>query len=122
MIKSDLRPILKLKKTSSPIEGFQNDILRPILKLQNNSIVDLFNLYLENYKVALVSKPKELLEQIKKICQKDKSLKNQLIGVTIGMLEDKEFKTYSEHSNEFNKRIIQMITQRLFDNLKTAIS
>ena len=116
MIKSDLRPILKLKESSSPIEGFQNDTLRPILKLQNNIIVTLFNLYLENYKIILVSKPKELLEQIKKICQKDKSLKNQLIGVTIGMFEDEEFKTYSEYSNEFNKRIIQMIIQRLFDN------
>lgn len=117
MTKTDLRPILKLKQASSETEQFQNDVLRPILKLQNEIIHQLFNVYLENYKVQLKSKPEDLRDQIKNICQKDKALKNQLLGLTIGMLELEEFNLYKENQNEFNKRIIQMTNQRLFDNM-----
>ena len=112
-----MRPKLNLKEASTEIEKFQNDVFRPILKLQNNLILNLFNLYLENYKIQLKSKQDELRLQIKNICQKDKVLKNQMIGISIGMLEPSELTTYSENLNEFNKRIIQMISQRLFDNL-----
>ncbi len=117
MTKQSLRPLLKLKPSSTPTEQFQNEVLRPILKLQNDIYVSLFQSYITKNKVELESEHDFLRDQVKSICQKNNALKNQLIGITIGMFETSELKSYSEQPNEFNKRIIQMIAERVWDNL-----
>ena len=117
MSKSSLRPQLSLIEATNPIEKFQNEVIRPILKLQNDLILNLFYTYLENLRIKLPSNHDELLPKLKSILQKDKTIKNQLIGIVIGLFETDEINIYSEYQKENNKRIIQMITQRLFDNL-----
>ena len=115
--KKSLRPKLQIQKGSTDTEQFQNSILRPILKLQNNIISGLFNINLQKQKITLKSNASDKLIQIKEICQKDNSMKNQFIGAVIGMLEQQEFDSYSKNKNELNRRIIQMIIQRIFDQL-----
>jgi hypothetical protein len=48
---------------------------------------------------------------------KDINFKNILIGSIIGHLNENEIKIYLKSKSELNKRIIQMVMQRLQDNL-----
>jgi hypothetical protein len=48
---------------------------------------------------------------------KQQDIKNQLSGMILGMLTEPEFIFYREHQNELNKRISQMISQRISDTL-----
>ena len=68
-------------------------------------------------KYYLAFKVYALLKINQLIPRKNKSLNNQLIGVIIGMMENDEVKEYFKNSKEFNKRIIQMIIQRIYDSI-----
>ena len=48
-----LRPVLKnlINSNTSDLERFQNEVLRPIIKMQNNLLVSLFNNYISNRKI-----------------------------------------------------------------------
>lgn len=115
--KTELRPTVKVKDSNNPIEEFQNKVLRPILKLQNDLLLKFFNTYVEKNKIELTKE--DLFEQIKAICQKNNVLKNQLTGIVLGLLDNDEPLFYFDNTNELNKRIIQMAIQRIYDNLKT---
>lgn len=114
--KIDLRESLQIPmlETSTAEETFQNQILRPILKLQN----DLYWLLFTNYAVRQnadfntlsVAKKSNFIEQS---LQKDSVLKNTFIGMTIGMFTLQELEFYNSESKAFNKRIITMLTERL---------
>ena len=47
---------------------------------------------------------------------KDINFKNIVIGSIIGHLEENEIEIYFKSKTEINKRIIQIIKQRLHDN------
>ena len=51
------------------------------------------------------------------ILTKDINFKNILIGSIIGHLNKNEIEIYLKSKSELNKRIIQMVKQRLQDNL-----
>ena len=109
MSKIKIRPKLNLNVSKGDAENFQNQTLRPILKLQNDIILILFDKQINSYKLSLPIDQNSLRIEIENFVQKNKSLNNQLIGVIIGMMENDEVKEYFKNSKEFNKRIIQMI-------------
>lgn len=120
--KKDLREKLDLPifDTTSKTESFQNETLRPILKLQNEIYLMLF----KDYALGKIS-DFDTLKKEKKILfidqslQKDHALRNIFIGMTIGMLAPEEMKIYLSDSKSFNKRIIAMLTERIKSQLDT---
>ncbi len=48
-----LRPVLKnlINSNTSDLERFQNEVIRPIIKMQNNLLVAFFNNYIRNRKI-----------------------------------------------------------------------
>ena len=92
-----LRPEIPSAETShsKEIETFQNAVLRPILKFQNEWIMTF------------------ILANI----GKQNALKNQLIGSVIGLLTEEELIFYFTNQSDLNKRIYQMICQRMYDNI-----
>ncbi|QOW10225.1 glyoxalase [Kaistella flava (ex Peng et al. 2021)] len=119
--KLDLRPTLEIEilETSTAIEQFQNQTLRPILKLQNDIYASLFATYAMRQKADYDSlsgaKKRTFIEQS---LQKDSVLKNTFIGITIGMFTLEEIETYSMESKEYNRRIITMLIERLKSETK----
>ncbi|KUJ52554.1 hypothetical protein [Chryseobacterium sp. JAH] len=101
-------------ETTTPAEIFQNQTLRPILKLQNDLYISLFTNYAirQNSDFNALSSAKKAV-MIEQSLQKDNVLKNTFIGITIGMLTDEEMEVYISDSKEFNKRIITMLIKRL---------
>ena len=100
-------------QTSSE-ELFQNEVLRPILKLQN----DLFMMSLSNYivknKIDFYSKTVEKkLSIIENAIQKDIKFRNALKGMVIGLLTIDEYSLYIKNSSNLNKRMMLMLIERL---------
>jgi hypothetical protein len=115
-----LRPVLKnlINSNTSDLERFQNEVLRPIIKMQNNLLFSLFNNYISNRKIEFNKLKSEVQEnKINSILTKDINFKNILIGSILGHLNKNEIEIYLKSKSELNKRIIQMVKQRLQDNL-----
>jgi len=112
-----LRPAITIDidKQSLDIENFQNQTLRPILKFQNEVIIDLVLNHINKDEIPLKEKDKGLF--IKKNFQKNLVLKNQLIGLTIGLFSKMEFTFYLENKTEINKRINQLLIKRILDQI-----
>ena len=114
--KIDLRESLNLNnsETKTPEEKFQNQTLRPILKLQNELYISLFNSYAlrqnADFNSLTTTKKNIFIEQS---LQKDLVLKNTFIGMTIGMFTLEEMDIYNSDNKVFNKRIITMLIERL---------
>lgn len=116
---SKVRPNLinLINSNTSDIERFQNEVLRPIIKMQNNLLVAFFKNYIKNNKIKFNTLKAEVQEnKINTILTKDINFKNILIGSIIGHLEENEIEIYFKYKTEINKRIIQLIKQRLHDN------
>jgi aspartyl/asparaginyl-tRNA synthetase len=106
-----------INSNTSDIERFQNEVLRPIIKMQNNLLVAFFKNYIKNNKIKFNTLKAEVQEnKINTILTKDINFKNILIGSIIGHLEENEIEIYFKYKTEINKRIIQIIKQRLHDN------
>ncbi len=100
-------------------ERFQNVSLRPIIKLQN----DLFLVVFENYIVRRKNVFYELtiqkrLDYIVHAIQKDLKFRNSLKGMVIGQFTVEEYKHYLLNSSALNKRMMSMIIKRLQDQIQ----
>ena len=111
-----IRPTINgLKDENRSVEEqFQNETLRPIIKMQHDLLVKYFSAYLLSKKCKF----KELTELkrlafIKSAFKKDNPFKNELKGIIIGQFTTSEFEKYCSNKNDFNKRILAMIQQRL---------
>jgi hypothetical protein len=114
--KLDLREELGIPilEAITAIENFQNQTLRPILKLQNEVYLAVFSMYASKQKIELSALSKEKKRGfIEQSLQKDIALKNIMIGITIGLFSSEELETYGVESKEFNKRIASMVTERI---------
>ncbi len=119
--KLDLRESLEIPilEATTPLEEFQNQTLRPILKLQNEIYLNLFASYATrqnaDYDSLTGSKKRTFIELS---LQKDSVLKNTFIGITIGMFTTQELETYLMDSKSYNKRIITMLIERIKNQAK----
>ena len=84
------RPVLEnlVNVGTTEIEKFQNEVLRPIIKMQHNLLIASFNNY-----------------------------KNINLGFIIGHFSMDEFSFYSLNTSEMNRRILQIISQRIKDSI-----
>lgn len=114
--KTDLRENLSLPlfEDSSETEIFQNQTLRPVLKLQNEIYLLLFKDYafrkISDFNSLQAEKKLSFIDQS---LRKDNALRNTFIGMTIGMLNSDEMKIYLSDIKSYNKRIIAMLSERL---------
>ncbi|WP_087709534.1 glyoxalase [Chryseobacterium mucoviscidosis] len=114
--KKDLRENLSLQtfENSSETELFQNNVLRPVLKLQNDIFIQIFRDYAMRKMSDFTSlKNEQKINFTEQSLQKDSALKNTYIGMTVGMLTPEEITVYLSDSKSFNKRIINMLFERI---------
>lgn len=99
---------------SSSDEIFQNQVLRPILKLQNDLFIDVFKNYISKYKNDFYSYTAEKkLAYIENSIQKDIKFRNSLKGIVIGLFTISEYNEYIQNSSSLNKRMMNMLIERL---------
>lgn len=99
---------------SSTEESFQNEVLRPILKLQNDLFVVAFINYIEKNKIDFYSKTIDSkLIVIENIIQKDVQFRNLMKGIIIGLFTSDEYTIYAKNFSSINKRMMSMLIERL---------
>ncbi|MSP85323.1 MAG: glyoxalase [Flavobacteriaceae bacterium] len=105
-------------ETSSE-ELFQNQMLRPILKLQNDIFFEIFNNYIlkskANFETFTIDKKLQFIESS---IQNDMKFRSLLIGIVIGLFTIDEYLFYSNNSTNLNKRIITMLIERIKSQLQ----
>ena len=111
-----IRPSLDhIKNTDDPTNEayFQNEVLRPILKFQNDLFVQVLKNYFLKHKNSFysLSLEKRLL-YIENALQKDIKFRNVLKGIIIGQFTLEEYHSYRSKSAALNKRMMQMLIQR----------
>lgn len=114
------RPILKglLKEGTTDVETFQNQTLRPIIKMQHALLIASFVKYLQKRKIDFSSLSIQKKNQkIATVYKTDHNHKNITLGLIIGHFSIDEFAFYNTNASEFNRRILQIISQRLKDSI-----
>ncbi len=110
-----LRPNLQLSTLKSgPEEQFQNETLRPILKLQHPLLAQLMFAQIRKYKglFSILSKPARL-EWIANTLREDARLRHLLTGMILGHFTLEELKSFEANEAECMRRLMQMMLQRL---------
>jgi len=119
---SAIRPIIasiKISDNMSKEERFQNLTLRPVIKLQNNLLIAVFRNYITKHKNVFYELTLDRrLHYIDNTLHKDIKFRNALKGMVIGQFTTKEYALYIENSSALNKRIINLIIQRLQSNIQ----
>jgi len=99
---------------SSSEEIFQNQTLRPILKLQNDLFIAVFANQISKHKNDFYNlSVDKKLHYIENVIQKDIKFRNALKGIVIGLFTMQEYDDYIKNSSNLNKRMMNMLIERL---------
>jgi hypothetical protein len=99
---------------SSSDELFQNQTIRPILKLQNDLFIAVFINYVNKNKADFYSYTVEKkLQTIENSIQKDIKFRNSLKGIIMALFTIEEYDTYIQNSSSLNKRMMNLLVDRL---------
>jgi len=117
-----VRPEIKTTQINiemSDDERFQNETLRPILKMQNPLFIAVFKNYIKKHKNSFYELGLEKrLQYIEHAVQRDVKFRNSLKGVVIGQFTVEEYELYITNSSALNKRMMNMVVKRLKDQLQ----
>ena len=93
--------------------------MRPILKLQNDLIIQVFKNYLNQNRIHFdtLSLDKKM-NTIENAIAKDSQLQNTYKGLIIAFFTLEEYQIYSTVSSGLNKRIRTMLMERLQSQLQ----
>ncbi|WP_224482779.1 glyoxalase [Robertkochia aurantiaca] len=100
-------------------ERFQNETLRPVIKLQNDLLLEVFRNYANKHKgVFYTLSLEKQLRYIDNAIQKDIKFRNSLKGMVIGQFTQEEYLHYIENSSALNKRMMKIVIERLKDQIQ----
>ncbi|MEM6517268.1 MAG: glyoxalase, partial [Bacteroidota bacterium] len=117
-----IRPVIskaKVNDNMSKDEQFQNATLRPIIKMQNDLLVMVFKNYVKKRKNVFyeLSLPKQL-KYIENAINRDMKFRNSLKGMIIGQFTVEEYAIYIQNSSALNKRMMNIVKERLVSNIQ----
>jgi hypothetical protein len=109
----------KVNSQSSSEETFQNRTLRPILKMQNDLFIQVFINYAVKQKNVFFSlTPEKKMVYIENVIQRDIKFRNSLKGMIIALFTIDEYAEYIRISSNLNKRMMNMLVERLKSQLQ----
>ena len=112
-------PNARLDTLMSEEEYFQNKTIRPIAKLQNNLLVEVFKHYIQKHKKVFYDLSVEKrIDYIENAIHKDMKFRNSLKGIMIGQFTIEEHHKYVSNSSALNKRMMSIVKERLKQNIQ----
>jgi hypothetical protein len=118
-IKSILPNIQSDNTSASVNETFQNETLRPILKFQNEIILQYFEQFIVENKIEFVLLKHHLkIIQINNLFKTNIQFKQFYLGLIVALFSLTEFQFYTQNKKEINKRIISMLIERLCSQIE----
>lgn len=115
-------PIGETSSLSSVEEHFQNHTLRPILRMQNDLLIAVFQSYcFKNKSVFFSLNISKKNDYIENAIQKDMKFRNAIKGIVIGLFTIDEYNEYSKIESSVNKRIMNLVIERLKSQLQLLV-
>lgn len=112
-------PSAKITSMMSDEEYFQNTTLRPIAKLQNDLLVEVFKNYVRKHKnVFYRLSIEKRLDYVENAIHKDMKFRNSLKGIIIGQFTIQEYEVYTQNSSALNKRMMNLVKERIKSNIQ----
>ena len=100
-------------------ERFQKASLGPIIKLQNPLLIAVFQNYIVKHKGVFYDLSLEKrLAYIENALYKDQKFRNSVKGMIIGHFTVNEYQQYTKNSSSLNKRMMNMVMNRLKDQVQ----
>jgi len=115
----NIRPAIPVLSTSLVSkEHFQNTTLRPILKFQNDLLIQVFRQHIIKRKNVFnsLNTPNQL-EYIENVIKKDLKFKQLLVGLVVGHFTVEEYGTFIQNESEYIRRTTNMVIKRLQDQV-----
>ncbi len=111
----NIRPILTFEiEAEGELEKFQNEVLRPILKLQHDLLIQIFKTYCDKRKGTFYKlSEKDKLIYIDQAVRKDMKFKHYLQGIITGIFTLEEYQNFLKNEEELTKRMVNLLVQRL---------
>ena len=101
------------------IETFQNNVLRPILKFQNDLLLQIFIDYVKQYKgVFFKLSNHEKMSYIQEALSANQRLRSLILGTIVGLFTLEDYSYYRLNLSELNKRIVALVIKRLQSQLE----
>jgi hypothetical protein len=111
-------PAINYVAVSSEEESFQNQTIRPIIKMQHSLLIAHFKHYMVSKKCVFDEFLNEKkLGFIQNSLRKDLKFRNSMIGFIIGHFTLDEYKLYTTMTSEINKRIVNIIIERIKNSM-----
>ena len=108
------RPVIDTLPTEAPLEQFQNETLRPILKFQHNLLIEVCRQqFIKRKSVFFQLRPQQQADYIQQLIQRDQQFKQLLLGMVYGLFTTEEYRFFAQHQAELRRRITQLLLQRL---------
>jgi len=105
--------------TMSADERFQNKTLRPVIKMQSELFVEVFNNYISKHKnVFLELSVEKQIDYIENAIHKDMKFRNSLKGMVIGQFTVEEYSSYITNSSALNKRMMHLVKEKIISNIQ----
>jgi hypothetical protein len=100
-------------------EYFQNSVLRPIIKFQNDLLIAAFLNVSKKYKNLFfeLSTEKKII-YIENTLVKDSTFRNTLKNLVVGLFTVEEYTTYTSNASALNKRMVGIIKERLISHIQ----
>lgn len=112
-------PSAKVTSEMSADECFQNRTLRPVAKFQNDLLLAAFRNYVVKHKSVFYDlTPDKRIDYIENAIHKDMKFRNSLKGIMMGQFTLEEFDTYIQNSSALNKRMMDIVKERLKSNIQ----
>jgi len=108
-----------IKSEMSSDEYFQNSVLRPIIKFQNDLLIAAFLNFCTTYKnVFFELSVENKISYIENAFVKDRTFRNSLKDMIVGLFTVEEYTVYSSNASALNKRIIGIVKERLISHVQ----
>lgn len=114
-----IRPQIESLPTDHPVEAFLHQTLRPVLKLQNELFLAITRHFFVKRKIRFaVMDTHQQKQQVHHSIGKDNRLRGLLFGIVVGQFTEEELGFYLENEAEVNRRITQLLVQRLHTQME----
>jgi len=108
-----------IKTDMSSEEHFQNSVLRPIIKFQNDLLIAAFLNFSKKYKnVFFELSTEKKITYIENALAKDKTFRNSLKNAVVGLFTVEEYTLYTANASALNKRMLGIIKERLISHIQ----
>lgn len=99
---------------ATPVEAFLHATLRPVLKLQNETLLALVADHVAGLVKGFAAfAPDDQRERIGALMRADSRLKRTLVGAVLGMLTADELAFALAHDAEVRRRIVALLAERV---------